>query len=161
MQYADDTTVIITAENQAELILKYTRCVDILQNYFSDIRLILNVDKTKLLPFGCVNLVDAVEQDIINSNIIKSDVKFLGVWLDNQVKWNVHIDHLSNKISTYCYMYTKPYEELSLYRFLENYLLRIRTIQPDLQHHLLGQCIISREPIQSTKKSSETNARNR
>ncbi len=37
----------------------------------------------------------------INNNVIteKTETKFLGVIVDNQLNWNAHINHISNKVS--------------------------------------------------------------
>ena len=33
----------------------------------------------------------------------KNDLKFLEVWLDDTLKWSMHIEHVSNKLSKLCF----------------------------------------------------------
>lgn len=78
-------------ERDAALILEYTRIN----------KLILNADKTKLIRFKphCNNtinfsvFVDGKEIYVVNS------IKYLGVYLQSNLSWNQHIQHMKTKVA--------------------------------------------------------------
>ena len=63
-------------------------------------KLIINLQKTHMMLF--TNKTRPATLSInINNNVITeiNETKFLGVIVDNQLNWNAHIKHISNKVS--------------------------------------------------------------
>ena len=63
-------------------------------------KLIINLQKTHIMLFTNRARPASISLNI-DTNVIteKSETKFLGVIVDNQLSWNAHIKHISNKIS--------------------------------------------------------------
>ena len=98
--FADDSTASHSDSNLNTTLntLKdeFTKVLDwLLAN-----KLIINLQKTHIMLFTNRARPDSISLNI-NNNVIteKSETKFLGVIVDNQLSWNAHIKHISNKIS--------------------------------------------------------------
>ena len=100
VQFADDTTLLFRHRN-----LNYLRfCIEsellTIQDWFNANKLTLNVDKSSYL------LYHNRKQPLPNFKILLSGVeipktscaKFLGVWLDDKLKWNTHVNKLISKL---------------------------------------------------------------
>lgn len=77
-----------------------------LLKWFHNNRLIINEEKTLALSFHHYQNTNFSCPTInMNGNDInyKNNLKFLGVWLDDTLKWSVHIEHVSNKLSKLCF----------------------------------------------------------
>ena len=63
-------------------------------------KLIINLQKTHLMLFTNRSRPASISLNI-DDNVIteKAETKFLGVIVDNQLNWNAHIKHISNKMS--------------------------------------------------------------
>ena len=101
IQFADDTTPYMGSK-----LLKYLRyCVEqdliSLHYWFNANKLTLNVSKTVGMLFSpnshdqCLH----IEIDSIRIPIVQS-TKFLGTWVDKQLKWKTHIDKLALQINS-------------------------------------------------------------
>lgn len=77
----------------------------VLVNWFEDNKLIINKGKTIAMSFHHVQN-KYPEKPVIKyeSTIIpySSSVKFLGVWMDENLKWSVHLHNLEMKLSKIC-----------------------------------------------------------
>uniref|UniRef100_A0A3Q2ZQH6 Reverse transcriptase domain-containing protein n=1 Tax=Kryptolebias marmoratus TaxID=37003 RepID=A0A3Q2ZQH6_KRYMA len=98
--FADDTTFICLGEDIEQMLeMMQTEFVKI-QTWFKVNKLSLNIDKTNYMIFSnkkrTVNgtfKVDGIEICRV------SEVKFLGVIIDEKLTWRAHIDYLRTKIS--------------------------------------------------------------
>ena len=64
----------------------------------------LNIDKTNYMIFGDYRNTN-IRLQIDDINIIREhNVKFLGIWIDDRLSWQMQIDTLCNKIQSgiYC-----------------------------------------------------------
>jgi hypothetical protein len=105
IMYADDTNLFLSSSNIYELFTTMNKELKHISNWFKCNKLTLNINKTKwtlfhsyakkrLLPTNLPQLyIDEIE--------IKNDpvTKFLGVYLDENISWNKHINYVSTKIS--------------------------------------------------------------
>ena len=108
--YADDANIIITGANAHEIIYKYRELSVALANWVAGNGLMLNVRKTNFMIFSNVNIGDLINyQPTINGIPIdrKHVAKFLGVFVDEKLKWTSHIKSLSTKMSRNCGMLYK------------------------------------------------------
>ena len=100
--YADDTAVFCKSEtiNQLEIMLQ-NQC-NLISNWISLNRLRLNEDKTKVMLFGPKKKVERHELNIYFSGkkieFVKH-FKYLGVILDINLNWSMHVKSLVNKVT--------------------------------------------------------------
>ena len=109
LSFADDTTLYMSNSNLPALFLEANQTVNKLFNWFCANRLSLNPTKTKYIVirpyqqqcnFTGLNVA-------INNNILKrigndceeKSVKFLGIFIDENLSWKYHIAHVNKRIS--------------------------------------------------------------
>ena len=103
VMYADDTTLYFTLQDfpshNLEEIINYE--LRNITNWLNFNKLSLNTTKPKSMMFHTKQRhMDAVSFTINNENIEQvSSFSFLGIHLDENLKWNKHIDMLTNKLS--------------------------------------------------------------
>ena len=100
VQFADDTTLLFRHRN-----LNYLRfCIEsellTIQDWFNANKLTLNVDKSSyLLYHNCKQPIPIFKILLNGVEIPKTScAKFLGVWLDDKLKWNTHVNKLISKL---------------------------------------------------------------
>ena len=94
--FADDTTVYNMGRNSGKEIIEDIRKM---RNLFNVNKLTFNVDKCESISFG---RAQPVSEDAIGGKIpCKSLCKFLGVIMDNKLKFKDHVDHVSNKLNEF------------------------------------------------------------
>ena len=102
IMYAGDTTLYFTLQDfqshNLEEIVNYE--LGNITNWLNFNKLSLNTTKTKSIMFHTKQRhMDAVSFTINNENIEQvSSFSSLGIHLDKNLKWNKHIDMLSNKL---------------------------------------------------------------
>ena len=99
-QFADDSTVTYSSSNLNNTISKIENEFRHILNWLSANKLIINLTKTNLMLF--TNRPRPFSISIsANGQLIEEveKTKFLGVILDNKLKWNAHIDYITRKIS--------------------------------------------------------------
>ena len=71
-----------------------------ISKWFSTNKLTLNIDKTVCVLFQKNNKTEKVELQVNDATIVSQpNTKFLGMWLDQHLNWNKHIDILLLKIT--------------------------------------------------------------
>ena len=129
--FADDTTLIFESSNKSELLQKCNTGISVFYNWCCANRLSVNFSKTHTMLFSNILQPLDVSAIYMNGRIIDyaSSVKFLGLIIDEKLKFNLHIDHISQKISKSAGMLYKlkqyvPIKTLtSIYRsFVDSYL---------------------------------------
>ena len=108
LSFADDTTLVASGNNLCNLINKVNTELNSLASWLRENSLSLNIAKTNCLIFTPPgkHIDSDVSVQIGNHRIerITKDhplkgVKFLGVYLDEQLSWNVHCNYVCNKVS--------------------------------------------------------------
>jgi hypothetical protein len=105
--FADDTNILVTAENGQSLQQKIEKVMVELQGWFSANSLILNTEKTTAMLFHSRQERDLIQPQIKFGKIeiaYKSETEFLGMHVGKHLDWNAHIMSLSSKLSKVCYM---------------------------------------------------------
>ena len=102
--FADDTNVFFHCKNSDELISIGKTIMIELNSWFTANKMTLNTDKTSFTIFKTnrliiPNLPDHIE--FLNYKINRStEIKFLGLTLDENLTWNKHITDISNKLKS-------------------------------------------------------------
>lgn len=84
--YADDTSFLVNTNTFEQLEGAITNILSKAKAWMSSNQLLLNESKTQTMPFFQINE--------------KKNIKFLGIYLDNKLNWNVHIEEISKKLSS-------------------------------------------------------------
>jgi len=99
--FADDTTIYLTRKNVTELYQIINNELDSLNEWFKTNRLSLNVKKTNYMLFNSgKNPNDNTLSILLNNSSVekKHVMKFLGLHIDDKLKWDSHIAKLSSKL---------------------------------------------------------------
>ena len=137
--FADDCTLQVEGDNIEELLIKTTEQLAIAQDWFNCNRLTLNLKKTKFIVFAnkhhqSTNFpplkLGGVEITRVGKNLPEESARFLGLWVDDSLKFPSHISKLKAKINTGLYHLSRAKENsplrvrLSIYRALVESHLR-------------------------------------
>ena len=99
-QFADDSTVTFSSKNLNHALLTVESEFKIIINWLAANRLVINLDKTHLMLFTNKDRPQSISIQADGKTISEvSEIKFLGVILDNKLKWNAHINYITTKIS--------------------------------------------------------------
>ena len=101
LMFADDTNIFLKYKdiNQAKQLMNSE--LEKVNDWFSANKLVLNVSKTHYMQFGNNNSTENETDLYINNMKIEHvrTVKFLGIFLDEEMKWKSHVNHIISKIS--------------------------------------------------------------
>jgi hypothetical protein len=106
--FADDTNIFIFSDNIEMLNQKAQNCIVQLHQWFTVNKLTLNLSKTCFMVFPKVTNQD--EFEIIVNNVKLENVnscKYLGITLDNELKWSAHIETVYKKIMKFIGIFYK------------------------------------------------------
>ena len=106
VQYADDTQIILTGDID-EIDEMTSKAENILMNaktYFNGNGLLLNENKTQCIFFGSRQYISRIPEDTrikFNDTLLvpSKKVKNLGVYMDSNMTFSVHIDELYRKVT--------------------------------------------------------------
>ena len=107
--FADDTTICQSSDNIELLYHSMNDNLDRLTDWFKANKLSLNINKSNYMIFPNKRHIDPSHNlSIANTNIdqVKS-TKFLGIHIDQQLKWDVHVDSIKSKISSSLFIMNK------------------------------------------------------
>ena len=158
--FADDTTVFLSSKCINDLYKNMNSDLDDLTNWFKANRLALNVNKSNCMlfqPNGNQNTlghtlnigVDPIEHTL--------NCKFLGIFIDNQLRWNNHLIHISAKLSRSVYI-LKTVKKYSTLDIIKVTLLYNGPTIPYLWDTFMGptyRCHLKQVSILHTKKQSD------
>jgi len=105
--YADDTSVVCSNEKKDSLVEVIENTLKQLNEWFYAHQLTLNMNKTELVTFTASNIPFNLEVNYgQETNILssKESTKFLGVVIDQNLKWKRHIDSLAPRVATCSYI---------------------------------------------------------
>jgi len=104
--YADDTSAVCISDTDENLKASLNTTICQLKEWFDENYLTMNIEKTKLQVFRTTNNTESFSLDHDGYTILtsKESIKFLGVHIDETLKWKVHINELAKKISGYSYL---------------------------------------------------------
>ena len=97
--FADDTTIYKSHRNTNYLRWCVEQDLKSISDWFKANKLTLNLDKTVNVFFGNGKIKNKPNLEIDNTTLKPAKyVKFLGMWVDENISWNVQIDKLVSKI---------------------------------------------------------------
>jgi exonuclease III len=105
--FADDTNILISGENQNIVQSRLNNVMMDIQRWFTLNNLIINAGKTLAISFHTTQNKKPVVPYIQYKGVevpYTTDTKFLGVFINENMKWTKHIRHLSSKLNTSIYM---------------------------------------------------------
>ena len=100
--FADDTSLYFSCKNVQVIEDTVNHELAKISEWLSANRLSLNVGKSKLLYFtnNDRNKLNEIEIKINNQPLAEvTSAKYLGVYLDNKLQWDVHIDNIKLRLS--------------------------------------------------------------
>ncbi|XP_076301696.1 uncharacterized protein LOC143219708 [Lasioglossum baleicum] len=99
LQYADDIAIIITCNNIYEAERKTLKVIHTLSDKLKEIHLGISREKTQILYFSKhTNRNKKLSLKMGNSTIEETDnAKFLGIIIDNKLKFNLKVKEIENK----------------------------------------------------------------
>ena len=102
--YADDTTLMLADKNINSLHSNLCTELSLLNNWIKFNKLKINVAKTKYILFQNRSIKTTLPPVSLEGNLIERVVhtKFLGVYIDENLNWNHHINEVCLKLSRAC-----------------------------------------------------------
>jgi len=104
--YADDTSIIVSSPNLENFETQVDKIFEDINNWFKINKLVLNYNKTQYLQFNTKKSKGYDLKLDYQGNYIKSstNIKFLGLIIDDSLSWKAHIDHIISKLNTACFV---------------------------------------------------------
>ncbi|GFG28333.1 hypothetical protein Cfor_09086 [Coptotermes formosanus] len=100
--FADDTNILIQAEDKNVIQLKVNRTMNTLYNWFYTNRLVINTEKSAAVSFHSWQNKNPIKPQIRFNNLditYTSETKFLGIHLMESLKWEAHIKAMCSKLN--------------------------------------------------------------
>lgn len=119
--FADDTAIFYEANSWVELKEKAENDFILIKNWLENRLLTINYEKTSYIPFSC-NSFGSPSFNTLNINMgtealtisREKTVKYLGVIIDEHLKWDRHIYYIVNKLRLILYTFKKLRDILPL-----------------------------------------------
>lgn len=138
ISFADDTVVLFTANSWDEVKQKAEKGMKLINKWFNENRVTMNVQKTKIIPFTSYEkYLPTYNTIIINSTDVEysKSVKYLGIYIDSFLRWNIHVDHLKQKLRTLIY---KFYQFRNILKLNSLKLLYFALVESHLRYCIIG-----------------------
>ena len=107
--FADDTTLYKSHRNIRYLKWCIEQDLKTISDWFKANKLTLNLEKTEYMFFGArpIKIKPTLEIDNVTLQPVES-VKFLGLWLDQNLNWDTHVNKLIAKIKRNMHLLRTP-----------------------------------------------------
>ena len=115
--FADDVTLFYSNRNLSLLIASLEHDLSITNDWFKANKLTLNMKKSVCILFHANKSVTAPNSIQIDNTpiIFVNHTKFLGVWIDKDLTWTIHMDKVALKIKRNSHMLLRTKRQLSLH----------------------------------------------
>lgn len=154
--FADDTSVVSSAECVTDLSASMNEAVCGVNNYCKNNGLTLNQDKTELMFFSKRDLNKSILVKFGGLSLEqKSVVKYLGVFIDSKLTWSHQIDHILKTLSAHCFVMWQLRDKVDLSLLLMYYYSYVHSC---LSYATLvwGSCARSGEVLVQQKRILRT-----
>lgn len=132
--FADDTNLLLSGDAPQD-VFKAANCeLQNINQWLSSNKLTLNTEKTKFIIFTPLKSTPKYDNQIeINNKIIErvDKIKFLGTIINENLKWNDHINYITRKISKTTFVLKKCNSQLGVNDML---LLYNMLVKPHLEY---------------------------
>ena len=100
--YADDSQLVVTAPNKSEIENKLKIAISTAQSWYTKNSMLNNTDKTELIIFNPKDKKDELNIEIMDQDKkitlkSKENIKILGLYIDNELKWTKQIKTVKKK----------------------------------------------------------------
>ena len=104
--FADGTSILFTHSNTTELNSNTSTFFESINIWLKNSYLKLNFEKTHCILFETGNNPAIDMNNGYNNKLIPVvlSTKFLGLTIDSMLSWRIHVDQLTTKLSTACYV---------------------------------------------------------
>ena len=111
--FVDVTSILLTSPNNIQMQSDLNTVFEQLIKLFKSNLLLLKSDKTHFIQFNNKsNYTSEIQINFEDKQIsIANETKFLGLFINNNLPWNTHIECIKSKLSSACYVTrsVKPY----------------------------------------------------
>ena len=100
--FADDMNIQLEATNALTLTDILKEVMQQLSSWFRQNKLVINSDKTFAMSFHARQNKNKLTPGIIFQDMIikyKNETRFLGIYLTDDVKWDVHVKYVCNTLT--------------------------------------------------------------
>jgi hypothetical protein len=103
--FVDDTSIIITDSNRRDFNINTNKMFQDINTWFNVNLLTLNFNKTKYLEFSSKNYYTVNTQIKSDQECITNatEIRFLGLTIDDTLSWKQQIEQVVNKMCSACY----------------------------------------------------------
>jgi hypothetical protein len=117
--FANDTSILVKSPTIKDFQTNMVTAFNCVNKWFKVNLLSMNVNKTHHIQFK-TNIHIACNENYI---ISQSNIKFLGIYINDSINWSCHIEYIIPKLSSACYIMSsiKPF----VFQHFENNLLFI------------------------------------
>jgi hypothetical protein len=116
--FADDTNLLITCKDECLLQQEITKVIRDVETWFPKNNLIINTEKTMAMSFHSKNIRLPLRPKVIFKNleiVYKSELRFLGLCITENLKWDAHTRAFSSKLCKLVYIAKSLKETISSY----------------------------------------------
>jgi hypothetical protein len=120
--YADDINILIMDKDENKLVEKITPLMNCLESWLNENELILNIRKSCALSFHPRQRKRVCKPSIVYNEVnvpYKSDVKFLGIQITENLRWNTHIKSICPNLNK-AYFIFKTLKETMSYKIIRS-----------------------------------------
>ena len=128
--FADDTSIIVSADNLDDLKVKSEEAMNGITNWFHANKLLSNVEKTMNITFekSHAPILDINIQTDLGQITPVTDTKFLGIYIDKSLSWSTHIADLNKRLGHAIYAIKNTKENISFAAALSVYFAYFESI---------------------------------
>jgi hypothetical protein len=120
--YADDINILIMDKDKSKPVEKTTLLMNRLESWFNENELILNIRRSCALSFHRTQRKRICKPIIVYNEVnipYKSDVKFLGIQITENLRWNTHIKSIRPNPNK-AYFIIKTLKETMSYKIIKS-----------------------------------------
>jgi hypothetical protein len=114
--YADDLSGTVTNKNRNEVVADVQEAINQVNYVCNEKRLLLNPEKTMYLEFHSShkNIDNSTLFRVNDKSVQRVDfAKLLGLFIDHQLNWNMHVNYVSGKLSSSIFVLYSLREKIS------------------------------------------------
>jgi hypothetical protein len=107
MLFADDTSLLVISSNHNDLYINSNIVFRCINEWFEANQLTINFEQTHHIIFTACDRKLRIDTEIVYENkqiTTVTNTKILGMYVDDNMSWKCHIEHISSKLSTACYI---------------------------------------------------------